>query len=68
MIETYYFNIHCDISLEEAVHEVEIGRMLGHLFWFFIGLKQINDLEELDMIGYVHIRHEEFFKFYKRLL
>ena len=60
--------IQAEVSEEEAEYEVEVGRLLSHLFWFFIGLKQINDLPDLDMIGYIRIRHEQFFKFYQKLI
>ena len=68
IIREYYGTIKAEVSEEEAEYEVQVGRMLSHLFWFFIGLKQINDLPDLDMIGYIRIRHEQFFKFYQKLI
>ena len=65
IIKIYYDIVQKDMKFEEAEKEVKVGRILSHLFWFFIGLKQINDLPDLDMVSYVHIRHSYFFKFLK---
>lgn len=42
-----------------AHKEVLIGRMISHLFWFFIGVKQIKDDKiEFDMKYYIKRRHQ----------
>lgn len=69
LVKTYY-DIICEeeYDLEEALVEVTKGRMLSHLFWFFIGVKQIRDPKiSLDMKYYVKRRYEEFFKLLKQL-
>jgi hypothetical protein len=39
----------------------QVGRMLSHLFWMIIGLKQINDVRiEFDTVEYVRRRQLEF--------
>jgi hypothetical protein len=44
---------------------VKIGRLLSHLFWLFVGLKQIDDPNiDLNMTYYVRRRYEEFMKLY----
>ena len=63
MIETKQSKIS---SYYEREKSVKIGRLLSHLYWMFIGLKQIDDPNiDLDMVYYVKRRYEEFFKLFK---
>ncbi len=56
-------------SFEERWRNVRIGRMLSHLFWLFVGLKQIDDPNiDLNMTYYVRRRYEEFMKLYNELI
>lgn len=55
-------------SEEERMRQVKIGRLLSHLFWLFVGLKQIDDPNiDLNMTYYVRRRYEEFMKLYNQL-
>ena len=50
LTELYYKELGGDVGLEEAEREVQVGRMLSHLFWLFIGVKQIKDPQlKIDM-------------------
>jgi hypothetical protein len=47
---------------------VKVGRLLSHLFWLFVGLKQIDDPNiDLNMTYYVRRRFEEFMKLYEEM-
>ena len=71
LIKRYYdeITLGCEpVSLEEAQREVRAGRMLSHLIWFFVGVKQVKDPKiTLDMQHYIKRRYEEFMKLYQVL-
>lgn len=57
------------MSLDDAKQEVEVGRLLSHLFWLFIGVKQVRDPKiTIDMQYYIRRRFEEFMKIYKTIV
>ena len=69
-ITNLYFDMLDDKSkMEDRLRCVRIGRMLSHLFWLFVGLKQIDDPNiDLNMVYYVKRRYEEFMKLYKEIV
>lgn len=68
LIDKYYKDIGANISQEDARREVEVGRLLSHLFWLFIGVKQVRDPKlKIDMQYYIKRRYEEFSKIYERI-
>jgi len=58
LISKYYDAIGSGLSLEEAGKEVEVGRLLSHMFWLFIGVKQVKDPKiTIDMQYYIRRRY-----------
>jgi hypothetical protein len=56
MVETKQLKIS---AYPERERSVKIGRLLSHLYWLFVGLKQIDDPNiDLDMVYYVKRRYE----------
>lgn len=54
---------------EERCRMVKVGRLLSHVFWLFVGLKQIDDPNiDLNMTYYVRRRYEEFMNLYKTMI
>jgi hypothetical protein len=48
---------------------VQLGRVLSHLFWMIIGLKQINDGRiGFSMVYYIRRRQQEFLRHWGKLL
>lgn len=54
---------------EERCRMVKVGRLLSHVFWLFVGLKQIDDPNiDLNMTYYVRRRYQEFMNLYKTMI
>ena len=47
---------------------VELGRVMSHIFWLAVGLKQIDDKKiGFSMVYYIRRRYEEFSKHFRIL-
>ena len=67
MIKSYFNSLKLGFVFstkqEDLKRYVQIGRVLSHLIWQIIGLRQINDKRiAIDMVYYVQRRGEEFAK------
>ena len=52
------------ISQSTQEKYLKVGRMLSHLYWLFVGLRQIEDemVGDMNMVYYVKRRYEEFMR------
>jgi len=58
-----------EFSLKQWRYYVQLGRVLSHLFWMIIGLKQINDGRiGFSMVYYIRRRQQEFLRHWGKLL
>ncbi len=66
MIKTYFAMV--GVEVKDVARCVEVGRMISHLYWAFVGVKQVDEEIGIDMVYYVRRRREEFFAYYHKLV
>lgn len=64
MMEIYYNILRSKYNVssnqKDWIWYTQLGRVLSHLFWMIIGLKQINDIRiSFSMVGYIKKRREQ---------
>ena len=69
IIHTYFSSLRLGYEFKKSSQSwkyyVQMGRVMSHLLWLIIGLKQIDDRRILfDMRYYIKRRCEEFHKHY----
>lgn len=63
-MKIYYNSLSCKYNVsnnqQHWIWYTQLGRVLSHLFWMIIGLKQINDTRiSFSMVGYIKKREEQ---------
>lgn len=73
LIRAYFEGLGASIIGESTLKQwryfVQLGRVLSHLFWMIIGLKQIDDARiGFSMVYYIRRRQQEFLRHWGKLL